>query len=65
MDGEIDEIDIVVGYIMVDYFFFLLFEKKLESVRRRMMRIRKEEEDMNGEEIIDLLEELEVFINGV
>lgn len=29
------------------------------------MRIRKEEEDMNGEEIIDLLEELEVFINGV
>lgn len=29
------------------------------------MRIRKEDEDMNGEEIIDLLEELEVFINGV
>lgn len=65
MDGEIDEIDIAAGYTMVDYLLSLLSEKKPESVRRRMMRIRKEDEDMNGEETTDPLEESEVLTNGV
>lgn len=52
---------------MVDYLLSLLSEKKPESVRRRMRRIRKEDEDMNGEETTDLepLEEPEVLTNGV
>lgn len=65
MDGEIDEIDIAAGYTMVDYLLSLLSEKKPESVRRRMMRIRKEDEDMNGEETTDPLGESEVLTNGV
>lgn len=67
VDGEIDEIDIAAGYTMVDYLLSLLSEKKPESVRRRMRRIRKEDEDMNGEETTDLepLEEPEVLTNGV
>ena len=65
MDGEIDEIDIAAGKTMVDYLLSLLSEKKPESLRRRMRGMRKEDEEMNGEDTkCTEPSEVEVCTNG-